>query len=147
MGLLLKFLSRSWADRILLLRAFVLVSAVRVGLRVLPYRTVQRLVECAVTHREMTPEEEWQSLRQIVGAVEAMSRRLLGTKPCLTQALAAQRMLRKRGMDSTLRIGVAKDGHELLAHAWLERMGRVVIGGGNALARYTPLASVRSEVV
>ena len=68
-----------------------------------------------------------------------MSRRLLGTKPCLTQALAAQRILRQEGIDSALRIGVAKDGQELLAHAWLERAGRVVIGGGASRARYKPL--------
>ena len=145
MALLRKFLARSWADRALLVRAFVLVSAVRVGLWVLPYRTVERLTECPVTPREMTPEEELLSLRRIVGAVEAMSRRLLGAKPCLTQALAAQRILRQGGIDSTLRIGVAKDGQELLAHAWLERGERVLIGGGRSPRLYAPLVSMRPE--
>ena len=145
MALLRKFFARSWADRGLLVRAFVLVSAVRIGLWVLPYRTVRRLAECPVTPREMTPEEEMRSLRRIVGAVEAMSRRLLGTKPCLTQALAAQRILRQEGIDSTMRIGVAKDGRELLAHAWLERGDRVLIGGGRSPWLYTPLMSVQRE--
>jgi hypothetical protein len=77
--------------------------------------------------------------------VEAVGRRLLGDKPCLTQALVAQRFLRQRGYDTTLRIGVAKDGRELLAHAWLEREGRVIIGGGASPVRYKPLAPVHSE--
>jgi hypothetical protein len=145
MVLLRKFFARSWVDRVLLVRAFMLVSAVRIGLWVLPYRTVRRLVACPVTPREMTPAEEWQSLRRIVGAVEAMSRRLLGMKPCLTQALAAQRILRQEGIDSTLRIGVTKDGQELLAHAWLERGDRVLIGGGRSPHLYTPLVSVGQE--
>ena len=145
MALLRKFFARSWTDRLLLIRAFVLVSAVRIGLGVLPYRTVHRLAECPVAPRAMTPGEERQSLRRIVGAVEAMSRRLLGDKPCLTQALAAQRILRQEGIDSTLRIGVAKDGQELLAHAWLERGDRVLIGGGRSPSLYTPLVSMRQE--
>ncbi|MEP0548316.1 MAG: lasso peptide biosynthesis B2 protein [Rhodothermales bacterium] len=145
MALLRKFLARSWADRVLLVRAFVLVSAVRIGLWVLPYRTVHRLADCPVAPRAMTPDEERRSLRRIIGAVEAMSRRLLGTKPCLTQALAAQRILRQEGMDSTLRIGVAKDGQELLAHAWLERGTRVLIGGGHSPRLYAPLVPMRPE--
>lgn len=145
MTLLHKFINRSWADRALLVRAFVLVSAVRIGLWVLPYRTVHRLAECSVTPRELSPDEERRTMRRIVGAVEAMSRRLLGMKPCLTQALAAQRMLRQEGIDSVLRIGVTKDGSELLAHAWLERDNRVLIGGKHSPHLYTPLVSMRQE--
>ena len=147
MALLRKFFARSWTDRKLLVRAFVLVCAVRVGLWALPFRTVHRLAECPVTPKAMTPEEVRRDLRRIVGAVEAMSRRLLGNKPCLTQALAAQRILRQEGIDSALRIGVAKEGHELLAHAWLERDGRVVIGGWASPSRYKPLAPVEAEVL
>ena len=146
MALLRKFFARSWADRVLLVRAFVLVSAVRIGLWVLPYRTVHRLAECPVAPRVMTPEEERQSLRRIVGAVEAMSRRLLGNKPCLTQAIAAQRILRQEGIGSMLRIGVAKDGQELLAHAWLERGERVLIGGSASVAKYRLLKPVHNKI-
>ena len=145
MALLRKFVDRSWDDRVLLIRAFVLVSAVRIGLWVLPYRTVRRLTDCSVTSRELSPEEERRTMRRIVGSVEAMSRRLLGMKPCLTQALAAQRLLRQGGVDSDLRIGVAKDGEELLAHAWLERDNRVLIGGRLSPHTYTPLVSMRQE--
>lgn len=147
MALLRKFFARSWPDRFLLVRAFVLVCAVRMGLWVLPYRTVHRLADCPVTPRDMTPEEELRSLRRIVGAVEAMSRRLLGTKPCLTQALAAQRILRQEGIDSMMRIGVAKDGRELLAHAWLERGDRVLIGGVASPLRYTAMTRAQRGTV
>lgn len=148
MTLLRKFAARSWADKVLLVRAFALVCAVRAGLSVLPYRTVQRLVGCSLLpHRSEpgSPQHERSSQRRVVNSVEAVGRRLLGDKPCLTQALVAQRLMRQRGYDSVLRIGVAKDGGELLAHAWLERAGRVIIGGGASPVRYKPLAPVQSE--
>ena len=140
MALLRKFLARSWADRALLVRALALVSAVRLGLWILPYRTVQRLVDRPVAPQrgEVPPAEEYHRQRRIVGAVEAISRRLLGDKPCLTQALVAQRLLREGGIDSALCIGVAKDGRELLAHAWLEHAGYVVIGGGIRRSNTSP---------
>ena len=145
MGLLRKFISRSWPDRVLLVRAFGLVSAVRIGLWVLPYRVVRKLVEVPVADVEVPPSEELGRLRRTVGAVEAMSRRLLGDKPCLTQALAAQRLLRQEGIDSKLCIGVSKDGGEFLAHAWLERGTRVLIGGRHSPSAFTPLAPTKNS--
>lgn len=149
MTLLLKFAARSWTEKVLLVRALLLVSLVRLGLWVLPYKTVRRLLGQPESPSAERSAHRGDGLRQrqVVGAVEAVSRRLLGKKPCLTQALVAQRLLRQEGLETTLRIGVAKDGHELLAHAWLEREGHVVIGGQASPIQYKPLASVGSEPV
>ena len=59
---------------------------------------------------------------------------------CLTQALATQVLLARRGQLSTLRIGVIKgaDG-ELKAHAWVENNGKVIIGSRRNLRSYTVL--------
>ena len=148
MKLLRKFMARSWADRLFLLRTLALVGSVRMALGLLPYRTVQRWLSAgqhAPGERFRTPAEAWAYRRRVVGAVEAVGRRMLGDKPCLTQALVAQRMLRQKGYETALRIGVAKDGQELLAHAWLERDGRVVIGGQSSQVRYAPLVPVHPE--
>jgi len=67
-----------------------------------------------------------------------VGRRLLPERPCLTQALVLQYLLLRRGDDAAeLHIGVAKgeDG-TLQAHAWVERGGRVLIGGENAPGMY-----------
>ncbi|HZU80607.1 MAG TPA: lasso peptide biosynthesis B2 protein [Acidimicrobiales bacterium] len=45
--------------------------------------------------------------------------------PCLRQSLVAGRILRRRG--PVLRLGVALDGADLQAHAWLQ-LGAVTIG-------------------
>lgn len=145
MKLLIKFAARAWPDKVLLVRSLALVCIVRIGLWGLSYKTVQRLVDTPLAEQpHASPQATWAYQQRVVAAVEAVGRRLLGSKPCLTQALVARRMLRQKGIDAILRIGVTKDGHELLAHAWLEREGRVVIGGWMSPARYKPLASVVS---
>lgn len=71
-------------------------------------------------------------------AAHAVGRRLLPERPCLTQALVLQYLLLRRGDDSAeLHVGVTKsDEEELQAHAWIERDGRVLIGGTNAPKKY-----------
>ncbi|HTP93922.1 MAG TPA: lasso peptide biosynthesis B2 protein [Xanthobacteraceae bacterium] len=47
---------------------------------------------------------------------------------CLSRALAAQAMLRRRGIASRLCLGVARDGKLLSAHAWVEIGGGIIVG-------------------
>ena len=47
---------------------------------------------------------------------------------CLAEAIAAKGMMRRRGISSTLYLGLAKDGGELAAHAWLRCGGKIVTG-------------------
>lgn len=148
MDLLRKYLARSWPDKVLLLRVLGLVGAVRVGLRVLPYRSVQRFMTRSTYPQDEqfdSPLEAWKYRRRVVGAVHTVGKRLLGDKPCLTQALVAQHVLRQKGYETELRIGVTKEGRELLAHAWLERGREVVIGGGAQQAQYIPLRPIDSQ--
>lgn len=150
MSLLRKFVARPWADKVLLVRALGFVCGVRVGLWILPYRTVQRLMDTPLAARPTgppDPREERAYQRRVVGSVEAIGRRLLGDKPCLVQALVARRFMRQGGYDTQLRIGVAKDGRELLAHAWLEREGRIIIGGTSSRFRYKPLVPAQSHTL
>lgn len=71
-------------------------------------------------------------------AAHAIGRRFLPERPCLTQALVLQYLLLRRGDDAAeLHIGVTKDKEGALqAHAWVERKGRVLIGGKNAPKTY-----------
>lgn len=68
---------------------------------------------------------------------------------CLTQALSLQVLLARRGLGSRLCIGVRKGGQKSFeAHAWVERGGRVLIGGEAASSdenagrdKWTPLTA------
>ncbi len=130
----------------MLLRALGLVVAVRAALWVLPFGTVRRLLERAPAQPAPGADEALVYRKRVIWAVTAVARRLLGDKPCLTQSLAAQRLLRQGGLDADLRIGVTMgEERELLAHAWLEQQGRVIIGGHTSPAKYTPLAPVHTS--
>jgi hypothetical protein len=59
---------------------------------------------------------------------------------CLPRALAAHAMLRRRGIASRLCLGVARNGSELAAHAWIEVGEKKIIGGDEA-GRFTRLAA------
>lgn len=64
--------------------------------------------------------------------------RLIPAATCLTQAIAARRLLAARGIASQVRVGVARGGDgRLLAHAWLEHDGATVLGGTDR--DYAPL--------
>lgn len=80
------------------------------------------------------------TVEDITWAVRRVSRSVPGAT-CLTQALAAQLLLSRRGHASRLRIGVTRPADERLrAHAWLERDGVILIGGAG-VAAYTPLST------
>ena len=78
--------------------------------------------------------------RSIAWAI-AVAQRVVPRATCLPQALAAEALLVHCGHPVELRIGVIKtDRGRLVAHAWVESAGRIVVGGlGRALSRYTAL--------
>ena len=134
--------NRTLADYGTALQAAVLLVVVRVGLAVVPFRTLE-----ARLHSRQRGRRESQGLtathRRTLWAVSAVARRLFGNKPCLPQALVARLLLERQGVHTDLKIGVAKeDGSDLLAHAWLERDGRVLIGGQTSPQQYRVLEPV-----
>jgi hypothetical protein len=140
-----KFLLLPAADWYLSLSAALLLGTIALGLHLLPFRTVRRLLVRQSRRVPALPEADPTSLARVVRATTVASRYLLGAGSCLPQALAAQILLVRRGHPACLRIGIAKDlNGRLQAHAWVESQGMVVIGGG-ALSRYTPLPAFIGE--
>jgi hypothetical protein len=140
-----RFLELPRADRRLLLTSAVLVPATRVGLWVLPFTTVRGLLG------RLAPEPPPSSsgghpVQRIRRAISLVSRYVPGAS-CLTRALSAQALLRRDGHPASLHIGVAReDDGQLVAHAWVESNGRVVIGGSPVrLRRYTALGTMEAE--
>ena len=68
-------------------------------------------------------------------AVRAVARRVPGTH-CLARSLALHALLRDAGFDSELRIGVARDGAGIAAHAWVECTGEPVGDASDIASRY-----------
>jgi hypothetical protein len=74
-------------------------------------------------------------------AVARVARRLPWRPTCLRQALAVQRMLRRRGIASRIHLGVT-DATVGAAHAWVTVEGHAVVGRPG-LERFVPLAAFR----
>jgi hypothetical protein len=77
--------------------------------------------------------------RAVVWAIERARRAAPGTT-CLTRALAAGWMLRRRGQRARLIIGVKGAAGKLEAHAWLELGGVVIVGGEAEVGRYARMS-------
>jgi hypothetical protein len=77
--------------------------------------------------------------RMIGQAVCAAANYTLWKSVCLSQAVAAQWMLKRRNIAGTLYLGVAKDEAnplEFTAHAWL-RCGNLILTGRDGHRRFT----------
>jgi Transglutaminase-like superfamily len=136
-----KFLRLPNSERRLLIEAALLLEAIKLGMRLLPFRTLRGILArvANVPARLLRPADFIPSDR-VAWAVEAASRHTPRVKSCLAQALATQVLLTRRGYPSLLHIGVTKgERGQLRAHAWVESEGRILIGG-SGLERFTPLA-------
>ncbi len=144
MALLGKFLGRSSEDRALFGEALFLLGWWKVLVSLVPFRKLApRLGRLqAETSPSISPEERKVAV-QISWAVQAAARHVPLGFVCLPQAIAAQHMLRRRGIASTLYLGVAPDranAAAIQAHAWL-RAGDKIVTGEHEAAHHEKLAS------
>ena len=134
---LARFLRLPAGDRKLLVLAGTLLLAVRLGLWLLPFRVVRRLALGAAAaggRLACSPPE------RIAWAVATAARFVPGAT-CLPRALVAESLLRRMGYAATLHIGVTRgDDRTLEAHAWVEYLGKVVVGEAG-VERYSTLNS------
>jgi hypothetical protein len=125
-------------ERNLLISATLWLGAVRLGLWLLPFRTLRRLLK-----HSRRPSRRWSKIghvspEQIAWAVTLAAHYIPNT--CLSRALATQALLERAGFSTYLRIGLAKKSSgQLEAHAWVESQGKIVIGALGDLSRYVPL--------
>ena len=123
---------RDWA---LLAESFFMVATVRTALWLFPFGKVLAAVRRSVG-RSAKQEVSREQVKRVTWGVSVASRFVVAAS-CLTQALAAKVMLHRRGIGSTLHMGVAKPEPAAFAgHAWLESDGDIVLGNED-LDHYT----------
>jgi hypothetical protein len=123
---------------LLLGEAWAALMATRL-MMALPYRVWRGLLMEMMAERGDSPLSD--GTRSVVWAV-AQARRAAPGTTCLTRALAAGWMLRRRGQRARLAIGARTAEGKLEAHAWLELGGAVIIGGEADVGRYVRLGGV-----
>jgi len=117
--LLARFVHLSVAERLLLVRAFAWVLFFRALLPFAPLPALLRISNGPVQARSALGSST------IAWAVRAAASRIPGAR-CLARSLALQALLRRSGHESSLNIGVRREGADLEAHAWVTCEGRTV---------------------
>ena len=94
-------------------------------------------------HKKESAEKETRDVYKIAShiswVVTLISSKTPWESKCLVQALTAQRMLKSKGISTTIYLGVRKEGNEMKAHAWL-RCGEYYVTGGAIREQYTVVA-------
>ncbi|HWV52540.1 lasso peptide biosynthesis B2 protein [Pseudorhodoplanes sp.] len=123
--------------RVYLREATIALLLARLAVRFLPSA---RLLEWSArpvrnVHRFGTEDAEW-----VAWAIDHAATKRGMNALCLPRALAAQAMLRHRGIASRLCLGIARNENQVSAHAWIE-IGERKLTGGDEAGRFTPLAA------
>lgn len=94
-------------------------------------------------HKEESSEKETRDVYKIAShiswVVTLISSKTPWESKCLVQALTAQRMLKSKGISTTIYLGVRKAENEMKAHAWL-RCGEYYVTGVSIREQYTVVA-------
>jgi hypothetical protein len=137
-----KFLSLPRADRLLLAEAGFWLGVARLTILFLPFRWIKlgwgEPRSLSSGKSEVTPPE---LLDRVSWVLTTASRRLPWDCLCLAQAMAGKAMLKRRGISSTLYIGLTRDGvSQVQGHAWL-KCGKQVITGQQGMEGFTVIAT------
>lgn len=131
----------------LVLSTSLVLSAVRVGIWILPFPWVLRIVEAGAAHKASRPGGTSQ-VKRLTAVVQRLGRFSPLQGRCLAEALTAKIVLGQAGIQGKFRIGVCLGvGGGIRAHAWLEsEEGDILIGGpASRLKQFVVLENQRNE--
>jgi hypothetical protein len=138
-----KFLKLSWADRFLFLDAFIRLGFTRAVLLLVPFNYIVPYLGRQTLDLPDDPDQsdrlpEW--VERVVWAVETAARLTPWESACLAQAITGKFLLKQRGLETHLFLGMKKDAEgNLFAHAWL-KAGNVILIGANGHETFTVLS-------
>jgi Transglutaminase-like superfamily len=141
-----RFIHLGSQERNLFLKAYVLLTIVRLGLLLKSFNRLCKLLE-QISLRYQTASGDPLSQRQLIvrvqWAINACCKFMPGSVKCLARALTMKTLLEQQSCPSKLIIGVDKNqAQQLEAHAWVEYEGHVIIGQLDDLPRFKPLPNL-----
>ena len=112
-------------------------------LEFLPFRQVAQLLRPRVRASSAQPAPD---LARIGRIIRAVAEKTPWRSVCFHQAIAAQRILCRRGMAADLHYGVRKQPDGMIeAHVWVTAQGHPVVGC-EIMADFVPLTSFNAKV-
>ena len=120
-----KLRSLSLAEVWFLVEAIAAVVAFDLALRLFSSKTCLAVFESKGGSHQ---KQEGADLQRMVWLVEVADRYAPGRSSCLRKAAALAWLMRRRGIATSLQIGVAREEGRLMAHSWLESGDGELIG-------------------
>lgn len=144
MRTLLRFLKSPSSEKWLQINVLFTLGIIKLGLLLLPFRRLYNVVARFSHYKIDRDTREKIPLENIINVIDRASRRFLGANSCFPQALTGKVLLERHGYPVQVRLGVKQaEKSKLIAHAWLEKDGEVIIGGPKSLIEsYTPLTDL-----
>ena len=139
------FASIGHGRRICFVQAFIYSGIYRAFILFVPFNKLKTRMG---DHRNESPMEvdiaSYRVAREVRWAVTQAARHTPWESKCLVQALTAQRMMKNKGVSTTIYLGVKKNiDNEMIAHAWI-RCGSYYITGGDNRWGYAVVAKFAS---
>ena len=128
--------------KLLLIEAFFWSIVAKVAIEILPLKYYQQLL---LTNQSKTSnlqrlEEIDQWVIKIKSVIYTLANNVPWEVKCYSQAIIAKQLFLKKGIHTTLKLGLAKDyNNQLVAHAWLLWGDQCITGGRNRY-QFTPIA-------
>lgn len=119
------------------------VAYYRLCILLLPMKRIEKMM--GVRGEESSVEESNENLRiaKLVGFhVNRVTEHLPLKRKCFVRSLTARKILMKKGINSTLYMGVGLEDGKMIAHAWL-RCGLLFVTGGTGQG-YSTVAKFRA---
>ena len=126
------------AERRTVLGAMLRLPLLWIGLRLLGLQRLQARLQRTPLAPATTPSLA--ELQRLGYLVNAAANQALGPANCLTRSLYLWWLLRRRGVESELRIGVRLADGALEAHAWVEHAGVPINDRPDVSADFPPFA-------
>ena len=126
----------------LLLEALLWLAWSKLLLLLVPFRWIAPHLGRAQTESSAEISDKERDVAERVSwAVQSIANHIPLGLVCLPQAMAAKWMLRRRGIASTLYLGIARPADKrFTAHAWL-RAGQKILTGRREKESHAPIAS------
>ena len=128
-NLLQKLWALQPADRVLLCETAFWLAVAAVAIAILPFERLGRMAAISPSRRVLVEPKRMKETRRIRWAIMACGSRMPWRAMCFEQGLAAQFMLRRRGIPSVLYYGAAPDRDRgVSAHVWVRDRDIDVVG-------------------
>jgi len=145
-----RFWGLSRARRRLLLSAAFWLLAIRLGLAVLSFESLRKLLSSLAGRaaRRDCADPLGEEIDRVAWAVSQAGRSAPFETSCFHRALATYLLLLRRGLPGEIHIGVARgEQGQFEAHAWVRSCGRVIMGALPDLERFEPLPRLGEKLL